>query len=128
MKVAFVDRYVFFQQKRSIIGRPIEDFPAAPLDFEHLFIRLGIGGVEEVNVVVATVAPGGGIGVTQTGMRPSTAHVARFAVGEQGGGGIAGIEPVELVELAATIVLREEDIVPAHGRVTAAARRFGQKG
>ena len=111
-EVALVDRDRLEHHELLVVGRPVGSEPAAALHLEHHPRGGRVLRVHHVDVAVGSVAPGRAEGHAVALVRPGPEAVLRAAAGRELGKGAArDVEPVDLPELVAALVLGEDDVV-----------------
>ncbi len=118
--VALVDRDELEDGELLVVGRPVGRRPAAALHLEQQPRRGGVLRVHHVDVAVGAVAARRAEGQAVALVRPGAELVLRAAAARQHAD-LAGreVEAVDLRELVAALVLREDDVV---GRAARPAR------
>jgi hypothetical protein len=118
--VALVDRDGLEDGELLVVGRPVGRRPAAALHLEQQPRRGGVLRVHHVDVAVGAVAARRAEGQAVALVRPGAELVLRAAAARQHAD-VAGreVEAVDLRELVAALVLREDDVV---GRAARPAR------
>ena len=108
-QVRLVDRDRLDDEQLRVVGRPVGDLPAAALELDDPSIGLGVLRILDVHVDVVAVAPRRAVGDRGARVRPAGAGVARSAVRQERHAAVGEVVAVELEELAAAHVLREDE-------------------
>jgi hypothetical protein len=128
-QVALVDRHVVHGEQGGVVGRPVEDAPAAALELGEQLVGGGVARVDDVDVVVLPGPAGRGVRQSIAGARPRSERVLRLAVGQQHGLAGGALEPPVLGELVAAEVLRvDQEVAGADRRVAGGHDLVGEEG
>ena len=121
-EITFIGGDVFTDQQFAIVGEKIEGAPAATLHLRQHPVGFRIRGIHHPQINVLSIAPGRAINKLVARVRPETARVSGFAVGQQRDRAGGKIITILLEILVAAGVLAENEIV-APGRLVSGTPR-----
>src|SRR4051812_48793112 len=104
--------------------RPIGNFPTTSGDFQEQTVRFRLQRINEVDVIVRSIASGGVVSQRGAAVSPTRPGVTRFAIGEQGDFAVSRVVSVELIEFPAARVLGENNAIAMFRTERAAHDRF----
>src|SRR5207245_8459875 len=83
-QVAFVGRDELQDEQRAVVRRPVQGPPPAALHLGQKPVGGGVGRIDDVEVCVLPVPPGGTIGQPIAGIGKDGGTVPGLAVGQEG--------------------------------------------